>query len=169
MQLQRNIKGVDTGNFEFRNTRSGTTIVRKIMADFSAIRKQLENNNLSHFIFFQKSLKPIKAVIRHLPTNTTAQDISDGLVDQGYDIISVKQMSTNRQSPSEGALLKNLPLFLITLPRTAKSPIDSPLLHSNQGGGVRGSERPIAKPQLPTDRPRLGKLQATSPLFVVWG
>jgi hypothetical protein len=30
-------------------------------------------------------------------------------------------MSTTRRSPSEGTLSKNLPLFLITLPRTAKS------------------------------------------------
>jgi hypothetical protein len=42
-------------------------------------------------------------------------------MDLGFDIISVKQMSTNRRSPSEGTLTKNLLLFLITLSRTAKS------------------------------------------------
>jgi hypothetical protein len=67
------------------------------MADLSAIRKHLDNNNLSYFTFFPKSEKPMKAVIRHLPTNTPAQDISDGLVDLGFDIISVKQMSTSRR------------------------------------------------------------------------
>jgi hypothetical protein len=120
MQLRRHIREIVKGNFEFRNTRSGTRIVTKEMADFSAIRKHLDNN-LSYFTFFPKSEKPIKAVIRHLPTNTPAQDISDGLVDLGFDIINVKQMSTNRRSPSEGALPKNFPLFLITLPRTEKS------------------------------------------------
>jgi hypothetical protein len=120
MQLQRHIRDIVTGNFEFRNTRSGTRIVTKEMSDFSAIRKHLDNNNLSYFTF-PKTEKPIKAVIRHLPSNTPAQDISDGLVDLGFDIISVKQMSTNRRSPSEGALRKNLPLFLITIPRTEKS------------------------------------------------
>jgi hypothetical protein len=37
----------------------------------------------------------------------------------GFD--SVKQMTTTRRSPSEGTLSRNLPLFLITLARTAKS------------------------------------------------
>jgi hypothetical protein len=74
MQLQKRIRDIVTGNFEFRNTRSGTRIVTKEMADFSAIRKHLENNNLSYFTFFHKSEKPIKAVVRHLPSNTPAQD-----------------------------------------------------------------------------------------------
>jgi hypothetical protein len=51
------------------------------MEDFSAIRKCLDNNNLSYFTFFPKSEKLIKALIRHLPSNTPAQDIYDGLVD----------------------------------------------------------------------------------------
>jgi hypothetical protein len=38
IQLQRHIKGIAAGNFEFRNTRSGTRIVLKDMADFSAIK-----------------------------------------------------------------------------------------------------------------------------------
>jgi hypothetical protein len=113
MQLQRHIRDIVTSYFEFRNTRSGTIIVTKEMEDFSAIRKHLDNN-LSYFTFFPKSDKHIKAVTRHLPTNTPAQDISDGLMDLGFDIISVKQMLTTRRSPSEGTLSKNLHLFLIT-------------------------------------------------------
>jgi hypothetical protein len=65
--LQRHIKGIATGNFEFRNTRSGTRIVLKEIADFSAIKAYLEKNNLSYFTVFPKSEKPIKEVIRHLP------------------------------------------------------------------------------------------------------
>jgi hypothetical protein len=65
MQLQSHIKG--TGNFEFRNTRSGTRIITNEMADFSAIKNYLGNNNLSYITFFPKSQKPVKPVIRHLP------------------------------------------------------------------------------------------------------
>jgi hypothetical protein len=50
------------------------------MADFSLIKNYLEKNNLSYFTFFPKSEKPVKAVIRHLPHNTSAEDISDCLV-----------------------------------------------------------------------------------------
>jgi hypothetical protein len=46
---------------------------------------------------------------------------SDGLVNLGFDVISVEQMSSTRQSSAEGTTTVNIPLFLITLPRTSKS------------------------------------------------
>jgi hypothetical protein len=109
-------RGIVTGNFEFRNTTSG--IVTKKMTDFYAIRKDLEQSNLSYFTFFPKSEKPIKAIIQHLPANTPTQDISEGLVVLGFDIISVKLMSTSRRSTSEKSVPQQLPLFLIILPPT---------------------------------------------------
>jgi hypothetical protein len=121
MKLQKQIRDVVRSNFEFHNTRSGTRIVTKEMGDFTAIKKHLESNNLFYFTYFPKSEKPIKAVIRHLPSNTPAQDICDGLTDLGFDIISVKQMSTSRRSQPQGTPPRNLPLFLITLPRSAES------------------------------------------------
>jgi hypothetical protein len=121
MQLQRQFKGFLKGNFEFCNTRSGTRIVIREMADFSAIKTYLEKIKLSYFSFFLNPKKTIKAVIRHLPLNTPAEDISDGLVSLGFDVISVKQMTTTRQTPSEGSPTTKLPLFLITLPKTPKS------------------------------------------------
>jgi vacuolar-type H+-ATPase subunit I/STV1 len=145
LALQKRISKIVTGNFEFRNTRSGTRIVTKEMTDISAIRKYLEQNNLSYFTLFPKSKKPIKAVERYLPANTPAQDISEWVVDLDFDIISVKQMSTSRRSKSEGSIPQQLSLFLITLPRTEKSKEIFP-------------ERHHAMPQLSAVRPRLGKL-----------
>jgi hypothetical protein len=63
----------------------------------------------------------MKAVIRHLPQNTPVKDISDGLVSLGFEVISVKQIKITRRSPSDISTTINLPLFLITLPRRAKS------------------------------------------------
>jgi hypothetical protein len=57
----------------------------------------------------------MKAVIRHLPHNTPAEDIYDGLVSLGFDVISVKKMTVTRRSPSDGSTIINLPFFLITL------------------------------------------------------
>jgi hypothetical protein len=71
-----------------------TRIVTKEMADFSAIKEHFNSQNLNYFIFFPKSLKPVKVVIRHLPGNTPTEEIYEGLVELGFDIISVKQMST---------------------------------------------------------------------------
>jgi hypothetical protein len=52
--------------------------------------------------------------------NISLEDIHDGLVDLGFDVISVKQMSSARLSPEETTSI-TLPLFLVTFPRTAKS------------------------------------------------
>jgi hypothetical protein len=120
IQLQKQLKGVAKQHFGFRNTRNGTRVVTKDMVDYQAVKSYFNQNSLSYFTSFPKSEKLIKAVLRHLPSNTPAQDISDGLVDLGFDVISVKQMSSARWSP-DGSKPITLPLFLVTLPRTAKS------------------------------------------------
>jgi hypothetical protein len=90
------------------------------MVDYQEVKAHFDQNSLAYFTFFPKSDKPVKAVLRHLPSNTPARDISDGLVDLGFDIVSVKQMSSARRSP-DGIDPITLTLFLVTLPRTQKS------------------------------------------------
>jgi hypothetical protein len=60
------------------------------MEDFEAVKSHLSNNKLSYISFSPKSQKPIKAEIRHLHQYTLAEDISDGLVTLGFDVVSVK-------------------------------------------------------------------------------
>jgi hypothetical protein len=64
------------------------------------VKYHFDSQNLSHYSF-PKSQKPIKVVIRHLPHNTPAEDISDGLVSLGFGVVSVKQMTATRRSPPE--------------------------------------------------------------------
>jgi hypothetical protein len=90
--------GVVSEDLEFRNTRNGTRVITRGMADFQSVKSYFDNHNLSYF-FFPKKEKPVKAVIRHLPHNTPAQDSSDGLVSLGFDIINVKLMTTTRGVP----------------------------------------------------------------------
>jgi hypothetical protein len=99
IRLQKKLKSLCKDSFEFRSTRNGTRVVTREMADFVAIRYYFDSQNLHYFTFYPKSQKPIKAVIRHLSLNTPAEDISDGLVNLGFDIISVKQMSTTVGHP----------------------------------------------------------------------
>jgi hypothetical protein len=120
IQLQRQLKNVAKGDFEFRNTKNGTRVITKSMTDFETVKSFFSTQNLSYYTFFPKSQKTIKTVLRHLPTNTLAQDISEGLVTLGFDVVSVKQMTTSRRSPTEETTI-NLPLFLITFP-TTKNP-----------------------------------------------
>jgi hypothetical protein len=91
------------------------------MADFSTICSHFKSNNLPYFIFYPKSQDPIKDLIQHLLVSTPAEDISYGLVNFGFDVISIKQMSTSLRSPAEGTTTVNIPLFLITLPMMLKS------------------------------------------------
>jgi hypothetical protein len=90
IQLQKELKIVVKGNFEFRSTRNGTRVIKRSMADFQSVKSNFDAHNLSYYFFYPKSEKPMKAVIRHLPHNTPAEDITDGLVSLGFDIISVK-------------------------------------------------------------------------------
>jgi hypothetical protein len=46
IQLQRLLKGLLKGSFEFHNIRSGITVFMKEMVDFSAIRSHFESNKL---------------------------------------------------------------------------------------------------------------------------
>jgi hypothetical protein len=121
IQLQRQLKNVSKGDFEFRNSKTGSRVITKSLTDFEAVKSYFSSQNLTYYSFFPKSQKPIKTVLRHLPLNTPAEDISEGPVTLGNDVISVKQMTNFRRSPSEGTSSRNLPLYLITLPRTAKS------------------------------------------------
>jgi hypothetical protein len=144
IQLQKQLKNEAKDDFELRNTKNGTRVITKSMTDFEAVKSYFSTHNLSFYSFFPKSLKPVKAVLRHLPLNTPAEAISEGQINVGFEVVSVKQMTT-RRSPSEGT--RNLPLFLITLPRTAKFQdifkLNS-LCHIHQGRGIQGLEWPHA-------------------------
>jgi hypothetical protein len=94
IQLQRQLKNVAKGDFEFPNTKNGSRVITKSMTDFEAVKSYFSNHNLAYCSIFPKSQKPIKAVLRHLPSNTPAEDISEGLATLGFDVIRVKQMTT---------------------------------------------------------------------------
>jgi hypothetical protein len=79
IQLKKELKIVVKENFEFRCTRNGTRVITRSMADFQSVKSHFDAHNLSYYSFYPKSEKPMKAVIRHLPHITPAEDISDGL------------------------------------------------------------------------------------------
>jgi hypothetical protein len=97
LQLQKKLGAFDKGSFEFRNTRNGTRVVTKELSDFSAIKAFFQKENLSFSTFHPKSLKLIKAVIRHHPSLTPAEEIYEALQELGFDIISVKHKVHYRQ------------------------------------------------------------------------
>jgi hypothetical protein len=74
-------------SFEFRITGNGTRVVTKVITDFSDIERYFNSKNQKYLNFFPKSLKPIMAVLRHLPGNTPADEIyvGTGRIRFGYN------------------------------------------------------------------------------------
>jgi hypothetical protein len=54
------------------------------------MKSYLEKHNLHYFTFSPNSEKSIEAVIRHLPPDTPAEDISNSLEDVGFNVINVR-------------------------------------------------------------------------------
>jgi hypothetical protein len=79
LSFQKDLKAVVTGEFFFRNTASGTRITTKSMADKKTMQYLLSQKGLPFFTFYTKGEKPLKAVIRHLPINTSSEDITVAL------------------------------------------------------------------------------------------
>jgi hypothetical protein len=121
IRIQSDLKDHVKGEYEFRNTRNGTRIITKEVADSSVMKPYLEENNLQYFISSPNSEKPIKAVTHHLPPHTPAEDISNSLEDLGFNVINVRQLTTSRRTPNGQTHVETLPLFLVTLTRKAKS------------------------------------------------
>jgi hypothetical protein len=80
------------------------------MADYEATQNLLANQGLPYFTFYTKSDKSIKAVITHLPSNTSSEDIIVAFQELGYEVISGKQMTADRPSPEEGVTCISLSL-----------------------------------------------------------
>jgi hypothetical protein len=64
------------------------------------MKSEPEKNNIHHFTFSPNSAELIKAVIRHLPPDTPAEDISNSLEDLHFNVINVRQMKATRRAPN---------------------------------------------------------------------
>jgi hypothetical protein len=87
------------------------------MSDYLAAKHYFDSQKLPYFTFYPKWEKPIRAVIRHLPIDTSEEDVSHGFVELGFDILNVKQLSSKRAQADGGTQTTNIPLFLVTLKR----------------------------------------------------
>jgi hypothetical protein len=96
IKSEKDIRSKVKGDFHLKTTRNGVRVVTREMADYLAIKRHFDLSQLGYFTFHPKSEKPIKAVIRHLPSDTPAEDISQELTALGFNVISVRQMTTSR-------------------------------------------------------------------------
>jgi hypothetical protein len=118
---QSDLKYHVKGEYELRNIRNGTRIITKEMAGYSAMKCYMDKNNIQYFTFSANPEKAIKAVIRHLPPDTPAEDISISLEDLSFNAINVMQMIVTRRAPNGQTHVDPLPPSLVTLTRSIKS------------------------------------------------
>jgi len=102
IKVQNEIKTKLKGDVALRNTRNGFRISTKSMEDYVTLKKHLDQNQTHYYTFHPKAEKPIKAVIRHLPGETPAEDIANELLALGYKVHNVRQMTTTRQQSGAG-------------------------------------------------------------------
>jgi hypothetical protein len=101
------------------------------MEEYTSLKNHIQLNETHYYTFHPKADKPIKAVIRHLPGETPAEDIANELLALGYKVYNVRQMTTTRPQPERDHQTQALPLFLITLERNEKSQQIFQLTHLN--------------------------------------
>jgi hypothetical protein len=73
------------------------------MVDYDAIQKFFTGKNLHFITFYTKIDKQVKAIIRHLTGNTSAEDITVTLQEIDCHVISVKQMTSKHPTPKGGS------------------------------------------------------------------
>jgi hypothetical protein len=73
ISFQQDIKHT-AQEFSMRTTGAGIRIATHYTTDHTAILSYLSRHNFSHFTLYSHCDKPIKAVIRHLPINTSSQE-----------------------------------------------------------------------------------------------
>ncbi|GFV84951.1 nucleic-acid-binding protein from transposon X-element [Trichonephila clavipes] len=102
---------------KLRNKMSGEYI--KLCCDthdqFDNLNKFLEQQkNFQFYSITPKHLRPIKVVIKGLPKNTLTNEIKDDLLDLGFTVDRVSQLTGRITN-------EPLPVFLITLPRNIQN------------------------------------------------
>jgi len=80
-------------------------MVAKVIEDYSAVMRQFDVRKLPQFTYHSNSMKPVKAVILHLPKDTAAEDVWNKLVALGFSVISVHQKTASKQQPVGGKQL----------------------------------------------------------------
>jgi hypothetical protein len=89
--------------------------------DYNTIQKLPTEKKLHFFTFYSKVDKPVKAIIRHLPGNISAEDVAVTLHEADYDII-VKHTTAKRPTPEGEVTHISVPFFLVTLAWNQKTP-----------------------------------------------
>jgi hypothetical protein len=87
INLQNKLKGLVKGTLSSEAQAKPTRVITREMADYSAIWTHFDSNKFSYYTFYTKSEKTIKAVIRPLPIDMPAEDMSNGLLDLRFEVI----------------------------------------------------------------------------------
>jgi hypothetical protein len=92
LSFDKIIKPLFCNQFSVQFSGGEINFVTHRMAVCDVMLSYLTNHSLHCFMFYSKSDKPVKAVIRPLVSNTLSEHITHVLQLLGFDVMSVEQM-----------------------------------------------------------------------------
>lgn len=84
--------------------------------DFRKVQALLDAEKIKFHTYMLKTDKPVKVIIRHLPTSTKPEAIQEELLAMDFPVTNVTQFKSRRDGE-----IKPIPIFLVTLTRTEKA------------------------------------------------
>lgn len=80
---------------------------------YASLIEFLDRNTISYHTHMMKNKRPIKAVIKGIPDDTTTEELQMELTRLGFTTIKIDQMTSRRSGE-----LKKLSMYLVTLPQS---------------------------------------------------
>ena len=115
-QQNKEFKTFLKGDFKVVNTREGLRYYTTTSDDFRALKNHLEEKKIQHFSFQLKSDLPLRVVLKRLPWDTDPVDVKEELINAGFPVRSVKQITKFENNQNI-----KLPLFILELQNTAQA------------------------------------------------
>ncbi|KAI4463262.1 associated with zinc finger [Holotrichia oblita] len=117
-----------------RSTREGIKVFTKTSYDFRRLKKLLEGKGIQHHTYSLKEEKPLKIVIRGIPTEVKVQEVEEDLRERGFPVISAARMKRFKEE---------LPMILIN---TAKNEDGKKLFNVTDVAGMKVKTEAKRKP-----------------------
>ena len=112
----KEIKALLKGDLKVVNTSQGLRYYTSSEEDFRALKQHFVTKKQEHFTFQLRKDLPLRVVLKRLPANADPGEVKDELINIGYPVRSVKQMTK-----FENNQIHKMPLFIVELNNTEEA------------------------------------------------
>ena len=112
----KEIKALLKGELKVINTSQGLRYYTTSVEDFRTLKQYFESKNNEYFTFQLRSDLPLRVVLKRLPISAEPEEVKQELINVGYPVRSVKQMTK-----FENNQVIKMPLFIVELDNTEEA------------------------------------------------